>query len=108
MRIAVFIGAIACLAASALAADFSYLETVTVTGGSAAALTRSPAGYSKATHEPLRAAVSVSGNRMLRRMGEAVECARPILFLLSDDASFITASNFLVDGGISAAYVTPL
>jgi NAD(P)-dependent dehydrogenase (short-subunit alcohol dehydrogenase family) len=28
-------------------------------------------------------------------------------FLASDDASFITASTFLVDGGISAAYVTP-
>jgi hypothetical protein len=28
-------------------------------------------------------------------------------FLASDDASFITAATFLVDGGISAAYVTP-
>mgnify|MGYP000984661256 CR=1 FL=1 len=34
--------------------------------------------------------------------------ADDVAFLASDDASFITASNFLVDGGISGAYVTPL
>ena len=39
---------------------------------------------------------------MLRRMGEAVECARPILFLLSDDASFITATDLPIDGGYLA------
>jgi len=33
---------------------------------------------------------------------------RKVLFLASDESSFITASNFLVDGGISGAYVTPL
>jgi NAD(P)-dependent dehydrogenase (short-subunit alcohol dehydrogenase family) len=42
------------------------------------------------------------------RFGEASEIAAAVAFLASDDASFITASNFLVDGGISAAYVTPL
>ncbi len=36
---------------------------------------------------------------MLRRMGEAVEVARPTLFLLSDDASFITGTTLMVDGG---------
>lgn len=39
---------------------------------------------------------------MLRRMGEAVEVARPTLFLLSDDASFITGINLMVDGGYCA------
>jgi NAD(P)-dependent dehydrogenase (short-subunit alcohol dehydrogenase family) len=33
---------------------------------------------------------------------------RLVAFLASDDSAFITASNFLVDGGISGAYVTPL
>ena len=42
------------------------------------------------------------------RFGEADEIAGAVAFLASDDASFITASTFLVDGGISAAYVTPL
>jgi NAD(P)-dependent dehydrogenase (short-subunit alcohol dehydrogenase family) len=41
------------------------------------------------------------------RFGEADEIAAAVTFLASDDASFITASTFLVDGGISAAYVTP-
>jgi NAD(P)-dependent dehydrogenase (short-subunit alcohol dehydrogenase family) len=36
------------------------------------------------------------------------EIAGAALFLASDDASFVTASTFMVDGGISAAYVTPL
>jgi len=42
------------------------------------------------------------------RFGNAEEIAAAVAFLASDDSSFITASNFLVDGGISAAYVTPL
>jgi NAD(P)-dependent dehydrogenase (short-subunit alcohol dehydrogenase family) len=36
---------------------------------------------------------------MLRRMGQAVEVARPTLFLLSNDASFITGTTIMVDGG---------
>jgi NAD(P)-dependent dehydrogenase (short-subunit alcohol dehydrogenase family) len=43
----------------------------------------------------------------LGRFAEAGEIAAAVAFLASDDASFITASTFLVDGGISAAYVTP-
>jgi NAD(P)-dependent dehydrogenase (short-subunit alcohol dehydrogenase family) len=42
------------------------------------------------------------------RFGEAKEIAAAAAFLASDDSSFITASTFLVDGGIHAAYVTPL
>jgi NAD(P)-dependent dehydrogenase (short-subunit alcohol dehydrogenase family) len=36
---------------------------------------------------------------MLERLGEPVECAGPILFLLSDDASFVTSVDLPIDGG---------
>jgi NAD(P)-dependent dehydrogenase (short-subunit alcohol dehydrogenase family) len=42
------------------------------------------------------------------RFGTAEEIAAAVTFLASDDASFITATDFLVDGGITGAYVTPL
>jgi NAD(P)-dependent dehydrogenase (short-subunit alcohol dehydrogenase family) len=42
------------------------------------------------------------------RFGEPEEMANAVLFLASDESSFMTAGTFLVDGGISAAYVTPL
>ncbi|HEX3240575.1 MAG TPA: SDR family oxidoreductase [Solirubrobacterales bacterium] len=41
------------------------------------------------------------------RFGEPEEIAKAALFLASEDSSFVTASTFLVDGGLSAAYLTP-
>jgi NAD(P)-dependent dehydrogenase (short-subunit alcohol dehydrogenase family) len=42
------------------------------------------------------------------RFGEPEEMANAVLFLASDESSFMTATTFLVDGGVSGAYVTPL
>jgi NAD(P)-dependent dehydrogenase (short-subunit alcohol dehydrogenase family) len=41
------------------------------------------------------------------RFGEAEEMARAALYLACDDSSYVTGTEFLVDGGITAAYVTP-
>ena len=42
------------------------------------------------------------------RFAEADEIASAVAFLASDDSSFINATDFLVDGGIAGAYVTPV
>lgn len=52
------------------------------------------ANHDRATWEPVWGRY-----HMLRRLGEPIECARAALFLLSDDASFITGTDLPVDGG---------
>lgn len=41
------------------------------------------------------------------RLGQAEELAKSALFLASDDSSFMTGASLIVDGGVTAAYVTP-
>jgi NAD(P)-dependent dehydrogenase (short-subunit alcohol dehydrogenase family) len=41
------------------------------------------------------------------RLAKAKEIASGALFLASDESSYVTGTTFLVDGGLTAAYVTP-
>ena len=47
------------------------------------------------------------GRNPMGRFGEAAEMAQAALYLASEESSFVTGSTFNVDGGITAAYVTP-
>ena len=59
--------------------------------------------FTKGEPESIRNSVKfTSKGYMLERGGEPVECAAATLFLLSDDASYITATEFMVDGGFIA------
>jgi NAD(P)-dependent dehydrogenase (short-subunit alcohol dehydrogenase family) len=60
--------------------------------------------YAKDLEQAARRLVHVPMGRFAR----AEEIANAVLFLASDESSFVTASPFLVDGGISGAYTTPL
>jgi NAD(P)-dependent dehydrogenase (short-subunit alcohol dehydrogenase family) len=59
--------------------------------------------YAKDPEEAARRLVHLP----MGRFAEAREIASAALFLASDDSSYITASTFLVDGGLTGAYVTP-
>jgi len=60
--------------------------------------------YAKDPEQAARRLVHVPAGRF----AESIEIANAALFLAGPESSFVTASTFLVDGGLSAAYTTPL
>ena len=71
-----------------------------------------PSAGSRALRERLRAHTHTRRRRLVHvpmaRFGEAEEMAAAALFLASDEASFVTGAALAADGGLTAAYVTPL
>ena len=69
------------------------------------------AGEHAAARRPLRLEPEKAARRLVHvpmgRFAEPREVAQAALFLASDESSYVTASTFLVDGGLSAAYLTP-
>jgi NAD(P)-dependent dehydrogenase (short-subunit alcohol dehydrogenase family) len=66
-------------------------------------LTRVSYEFMERNHIPLDEFVRTRGSKcMLNRLGEPREVAHPILFLASDEASFITGTTLVVDGGYTA------
>jgi NAD(P)-dependent dehydrogenase (short-subunit alcohol dehydrogenase family) len=63
-------------------------------------------GYRQELDDPEKAARRLV-HLPMGRFAEAREIAHGALFLASDESSYVTASTFLVDGGLSGAYVTP-
>ncbi|MFJ9424553.1 SDR family NAD(P)-dependent oxidoreductase [Streptomyces sp. NPDC101249] len=56
----------------------------------------------KMSREQAEADPEIGGRHMLKRVADPEEIAGPIAFLLSDDASFITGENLMIDGGYTA------